>query len=75
MANLAPYNRLPPKPEYINKIIAMLSKHPESRPIDMERKTRLTKTQVMCTLEQLLREKKVILASQNPKTYSLNQTE
>jgi hypothetical protein len=69
--NLAPYNKLPAKPEYIAKVLALLEKQPDSRPIDIERKTRLTKTQVMCTLQELLRDEKVKVASENPRRYSL----
>jgi len=71
MLNLAPYNKLPPRPEYITKIVAMLEKHPDSRPVDIERNTGLTKTQVMCTLELLLRDKKIEVVTGRPRSYRL----
>ena len=71
MLNLAPYNKLPPKPEYMSKVLAVLQKYPDSRPVDIERKTRLTRTQVMCTLEQLLRENKIKVTSGSPRCYRL----
>jgi len=72
MVKLATYNKLPPRPEYINKIIVVLSKYTELRPIDIERKTKLTKTQVMCSLDQLLEEGKIVASTTKPKTYSLS---
>jgi len=71
MVNLAPYNRLPPKPSYIKKVLATLEQNPESRPIDIERNTGLTRTQVMCTLEQLLQENKIKAVSGKSRSYSL----
>ena len=71
MVNLAPYNKLPPKPEYIAKVVAVLHKNPDSRPVDIEKKTGLTKTQVMCTLEQLIRERKVLVITGKSRLYRL----
>lgn len=71
MPGLSPFNSLPPKPEYINKVLAMLEKHPDSRLMDIERKTRLTKTQVMCTIKELLKEKKIETINGNSRRYRL----
>jgi len=74
MTQLAPYNKLPSKPEYIDKVLKILLKHPGLRPIDIERKSKLTKTQVMCTLEELIKNGQVVIISQSPKLYSLRQS-
>lgn len=71
MLKLAPYNRLPTKPEYVTKVVTMLEKYPESRPVDIERKTGLTKTQVMCTLEQLFKDNKIKVVNGSSRRYSL----
>ncbi len=71
MINPTPFNKLPPRPEYIAKVLAMLNKHPDSRPLEIERKTGLTRTQVMCTLEQLLKENKIRVIEGGTRLYSL----
>jgi sugar-specific transcriptional regulator TrmB len=72
VTRLAPYNSLPPRKEYIDKILKMLSNYAGARPIDIEKKTKLTRTQIMCTLEQLLREGRIKSSLSRPTTYSLN---
>ncbi len=74
MAQLAPFNKLPSKPEYMDKVLGILTKYPRSSPLDIERRTKLTKTQVMCTLETLIREGSVAIVNQSPKLYSLKQS-
>lgn len=73
-SKLAPFNRLPARPEYIVKVMEALGDEENdiSRPIEIQRKTGLTRTQVMCTLEHLLAEKK-ITAKGSPRKFSLLQ--
>ncbi len=72
MVKLAPFNKLPPRPEYINSITKVLTETPNLRPIDIEKITKLTRTQVLCTLDLLLKEGKVETTGQSPRTYSIN---
>lgn len=73
MLKLAPYNKLPTRPEYITKVMKMLEKNPESRPVDIERKTGLTRTQVMCTLEHLLKEDQIKVINGSSRRYRLTE--
>jgi hypothetical protein len=50
-ATLTPFNRLPPRAEYIEKVMGCLIKHDRLSCAELMRLTGLTKTQVMCTLE------------------------
>lgn len=55
---LAPFNSLPPRPEYIEKVITCLTKE-DLQLAGLISKTKLTRTQVACTLDSLIAKKKV----------------
>lgn len=67
---LAPYNSLPPRPEYTQKVVACLSDGKDWTAFNLCKATGLTKTQVLCTLEQLIASEK-ISTKENPKRFSL----
>jgi predicted ArsR family transcriptional regulator len=72
MAGLAAFNNRPPKPEYAQKIIRVLKRKQSCRLIDLTKATKLTKTQVMCSLDELLTTGVVIISLQSDsKFYSL----
>jgi hypothetical protein len=48
---LTPFNRLPPRGEYIEKVMDCLTQHGKLSCTELMRLTGLSKTQVMCALE------------------------
>lgn len=57
---LSYFNKLPPKPSYINKVLKVLSSAHLTLS-QIQTKTLLTRTQVACTLDKLISEKKVLV--------------
>ena len=55
MDKLAYYNKLPPKQSYVEKAKKAVRSKPGSRQIDVIRATKLTKTQALCALEELIK--------------------
>ena len=71
MGIIASFNKLPPRPEYISLVTNRLSKQDLSL-TELIAKTNLTKTQVACTLDMLIAEKKVgITKIKNKKYYRI----
>lgn len=64
------FNTLPPKPEYLAKVLSALSKGSELSEKDLILRTGLTKTQALCALVELVTTKKVT-KSEDTKRYSL----
>lgn len=64
------FNTLPPKPEYLAKVLSALSKGSELSEKDLVLRTGLTKTQALCALIELVKNKKV-MKSDDTKRYSL----
>jgi hypothetical protein len=60
---LAPFNKLPPKPEYIDKIKASLHSNGSQTERELVASTGLTKTQALCALDVLISEGTVLRAS------------
>jgi DNA-binding IclR family transcriptional regulator len=54
--SLTPFNDLPPKPEYVAKIKAAFQGHQSLRLAELIAKTGLTKTQVLCAVQPLIKE-------------------
>jgi hypothetical protein len=53
------FNTLPPKPEYVGKVVNALSKTAELSERDIVLRTGLTKTQTLCALLDLIKVGKV----------------
>lgn len=68
MNKIAYFNILPPRQEYINTVLKSLENNDLllSQLINI---TKLTKTQIGCTLESLISEKKVTKIEKNGKKY------
>lgn len=64
------FNTLPPKPEYLAKVLSALSKDSELSEKDLVLRTGLTKTQALCALIELVKNKKVT-KSEDTKRYSI----
>ncbi|REL34049.1 hypothetical protein DXX92_01045 [Thalassotalea euphylliae] len=65
---LSYFNKLPPKPSYINKVLkALSSAHLTLSQI--QTKTSLTRTQVTCTLDKLIAEKVIVTHEEKGKKY------
>lgn len=64
---IAYFNSLPPKQEYLEKVITVLDNHSCSTISDIVKKTGLTKTQVGCALEKLIVKEVVFHKQQNEK--------
>lgn len=60
MGKIAGFNKLPPRPEYISLVTSSLDGQ-EASLAELIAKTKLTKTQVSCTLDMLITEKKLKL--------------
>ena len=69
MTRLAPYNKLPPKPEYMKKILGALSDGGELSKKDLQTRSGLTMTQLGCSLEVLLANGTVGRASKKNRMY------
>ena len=54
MAQLANFNRLRTKPEYIEKVMRLMKKHKKLNLSQIIMGTKLTMTQVKCTLDHLM---------------------
>ncbi len=67
---LGKFNTLPPKPEYIEAIVKVLSKSEWIGMQALTQASRLTKTQASCAIDDLLNRGVVISKTQNktPKT-------
>lgn len=64
------FNKLPPKPEYIAKVLKALSNGSDLSEKDLVLRTGLSKTQTLCALIDLIENKKVI-RSEETRRYSL----
>ncbi len=53
------FNTLPPKPEYLAKVLSALAKGSEMSEKDLVLRTGLTKTQALCALIELVKSNKV----------------
>lgn len=62
---LARFNTLPPKPEYIEKLRLSLSNSQGKSESELLRETKLTKTQLYCTIDFF---KKESIIEKDPKT-------
>ncbi len=60
MGRLAIYNNLPARPAYLKKVVKILAGSPQIKVSVIVKKTKLTKTQVLCTLEELLKRQDVV---------------
>lgn len=54
------FNTLPARPEYLKKVTSALKRRSELKVADLVQATGMTRTQVMCALEELVRQGKVI---------------
>jgi hypothetical protein len=68
MNKIAGFNKLPPRPEYISLVTSNLDKQ-DLLLTELITKTKLTKTQVACTLDMLVSEKKIEVIMVNNKKY------
>ena len=68
------YNALPPKPEYVRKVVGVLSKTTELSERDIALKSGLTKTQSLCALVELIKGGKVT-KNEKSKCYGLIKSE
>jgi hypothetical protein len=68
------FNTLPPKPEYIRKVIGVLSMTDELSERGIAHKTGLTKTQSLCALLELIKTGKVT-KNEKSKRYRLIKSE
>ncbi len=59
MTRLTYFSTLPPKPEYISKINKVLSNGELLTLSEIQAKAKLTRTQVTCTLDLLIQQKKI----------------
>jgi len=55
MSKLASFNTLPPKPQHIEKVLAVLRSTKTIQIKDLVILTRLTRTQALCALEALMK--------------------
>ncbi len=68
MGKLAGYNKLPPRPEYISSVLSKLDLQ-ELSLAEIIKQTRLTRTQVACTLDVLLADKTIKVIKVNNRNY------
>jgi hypothetical protein len=68
------FNTLPAKPEYISKVLNVLSKTHELNERDLALRSGLTKTQSLCALLELIKVGKVA-KNENSKCYRLTKIE
>ena len=68
------FNTLPPKPEYIRKVVAVLSRTDKLSERDIALKSGLTKTQSLCALFELIKVGKVT-KNEKSKCYGLIKSE
>jgi len=68
------FNTLPPKPEYVRKVVSVLSKTKELSEKDIVLRSGLTKTQTLCALVELIKIGSVIKIEKT-KFYSLKSSE
>ena len=54
MSRLAHFNSLPSRTEYIKRVLSTLDGGSSYTLMELQRKTKLTRTQVACTLDDLL---------------------
>lgn len=52
--SLAYYNKLPTRPEYISKVLSALKEERGYQLMEITRASRLTRTQVLCALSELV---------------------
>ncbi|MCY1543043.1 hypothetical protein D9M68_788350 [compost metagenome] len=70
MIKLAHYNKLPPRQQDIDSVLRILKKGEPLQLKDIIAKSKLTRTQVLCSLEALLNSGEVIIESaRKPKLY------
>lgn len=67
---LGSFNKLPPRPEYVEAVSRVLCDHLEHSIIQISTASKLTKTQVMCVLS-MLQDKKKIIVKKKPTRVSL----
>lgn len=67
------YNTLPPRPEYISKVLKALSKNGNLTESEIVAKSGLTKTQALCALVELIKLGNVIKID-DTKFYTLTNT-
>lgn len=67
MHPLAPFNSLPPRPEYINKVMKVLKANSKLSRFSIQKRTNLTQTQVACTLEKLVSDGEIIAVKEKDK--------
>lgn len=69
MGKLAGFNKLPPKPEYISLVMIKLAEQ-DLTLTELIMRTKLTKTQVACTLDMLIAKRKIeVVKIKNKKYY------
>ena len=68
MGKLAGFNKLPPRPIYIELVMKSLEKQSLTLS-EIIAKTRLTRTQVACTLDMLIADNNIETFKENKKTY------
>lgn len=59
------FNKLPPKPEYLKKIQTAFAKKEYLSEQELIKNTKLTKTQVLCALEELINRGEVVRESKS----------
>ena len=70
MSKVGYFNTLPPKPEYLRKVRNALTTESPLSLHKIVKATGLTKTQVACTLEQMVADGEIIETGSSPKMYS-----
>lgn len=57
---LTPFNKLPPKPEYLSKVKQALNAHSSLSEREIVTATGLTKTQALCAVDSLIKDGTVV---------------
>ncbi len=65
MFGKATYNRLPARPEHMDKVLRVLADGELHTPADITEKSRMSKTQTMVALDQLKSDGKVAVVESN----------
>lgn len=68
------YNTLPPRPEYISKVLKALSRNGNLTEVEIVAKSGLTKTQALCALVELMKQGHVSKVD-DTKFYTLTNTQ
>lgn len=71
--NLAPFSSLPPKPDHLRKVRSFLQRRGPSPVADVVSGTALTKTQVLCAMQRLVKDG-LVLQDPSTKSFLIAQT-